>query len=153
MHKARLLPPFALQLRPSRLWLGLVLASLSLSISLLLYYLPQWAAMIPLQCVLAWFAVRANGWWRPHRVMRIEVDALGRMHWHQDGASIEVSLRDDCFVSPLFVIVNVMRAGRRCSCLLLPDSADQPALRQLRVYLLWFYPAAKQASPAVLESP
>jgi hypothetical protein len=46
-----------------------------------------------------------------------------------------------------------MAAGRRHSCLLLPDSADQDALRQLRVYLLWFYPEAEQAEPAVLENP
>lgn len=153
MHKARLLPPFALQLRPSRRWLWLVLASLCVSITLLLIYLPQWFAMIPCQCVLAWYAVRANGWWNPHGVKRIEVDGLGRMRWHLGSVETEVVLRDDSFVSPLFVIVNVMAAGRRRSCLLLPDSADQDALRQLRVYLLWFYPEAEQAEPAVLENP
>ncbi|WP_159878044.1 protein YgfX [Aquitalea denitrificans] len=153
MHKVRLLPPFALQLRPSRRWLGLVLASLCLSIVLLLIYLPYWSAMIPCQCLLAWFAVRANGWWNPHGVQRIEVDGLGRMRWQRDGDLAEVVLRDDSFVSPLFVIVNVMAAGRRRSCLLLPDSADHEALRQLRVYLLWFHPEAEQAAPAVLENP
>ena len=153
MHKARLLPPFALQLRPSRRWLGLVLASLILSMALLLIYLPHWLAMIPCQCLLAWYAVRANGWWHRQRVQRIEVDGLGRMRWQRGSEVMDVLLRDDSFVSPLFVIVNVMAAGRRRSCLLLPDSADQEALRQLRVYLLWFHPDAEQAAPAVLESP
>lgn len=153
MPQARLLPPFALQLRPSRIWLRLVLASLCLSVVLLLIYLPRWAAMIPCQCLLAWLALRANGWWSPHGVQRIEVDGQGRMRWYQGRDVAEVLPRDDSFVSPLFVIVNVMAAGRRHSCLLLPDSADQAALRQLRVYLLWFHPVAAPDSPAALEGP
>lgn len=153
MHRARLLPPFALQPRPSRLWLGLVLASLTLSLALVVIYMPNWLAIFPCQCLLACCALRANGWWHRQRVQRIEVDGLGRMRWQRGSEVIDVLLRDDSFVSPLFVIVNVMAAGRRRSCLLLPDSADQEALRQLRVYLLWFHPEARQAAPAVLESP
>ena len=153
MHKARLLPPFALQLRPSRIFLLLVLCVLALSAVLLMLYQPRMWALLPCQFLLGWFALRANGWGNSHRVRRIEVDAHGRMQCLQGDRTVEVQLRDDCFVSPLFVIVNVTAAGRRHSCLLLPDSADQEALRQLRVYLLWFHPEAERLTPAVLENP
>ncbi|WP_062789009.1 protein YgfX [Aquitalea pelogenes] len=153
MHKARLLPPFALQLRPSRIFLLLVLCVLALSAVLLMLYQPRMWALLPCQFLLGWLALRANGWGNPNRVRRIEVDAHGRMQCLQGDRTVEVQLRDDCFVSPLFVIVNVTAAGRRHSCLLLPDSADQEALRQLRVYLLWFHPEAERLTPAVLENP
>ncbi|NWK76345.1 protein YgfX [Aquitalea sp. LB_tupeE] len=153
MHKARLLPPFALQLRPSRIFLILVLCVLALSAVLLMLYQPRMWALIPLQCLLGWFALRTNGWGNSHRVLRIEVDAHGRMWWLQTDQVMQVQLRDHCFVSPLFVIVNVTAAGRHHRCLLLPDSADQEALRQLRVYLLWFHPEAERDTPAVLEKP
>ncbi|QBJ76689.1 protein YgfX [Aquitalea sp. USM4] len=153
MHKARLLPPFALQLRPSRIFLLLVLCVLALSAVLLMLYQPRMWALLPCQFLLGWLALRANGWGNPDRVRRIEVDAHGRMQCLQGDRTVEVQLRDDCFVSPLFVIVNVTAAGRRHSCLLLPDSADQEALRQLRVYLLWFHPEAERLTPAVLENP
>lgn len=153
MHKARLLPPFALQLRPSRIFLLLVLCVLALSAVLLMLYQPRMWALLPCQFLLGWLALRANGWGNPDRVRRIEVDAHGRMQCLQGNRTVEVQLRDDCFVFPLFVIVNVTAAGRRHSCLLLPDSADQEALRQLRVYLLWFHPEAERLTPAVLENP
>ncbi len=153
MHKARLLPPFALQLRPSRIFLLLVLCVLALSAVLLMLYQPRMWALLPCQFLLGCLALRANGWGNPNRVRRIEVDAHGRMQCLQGDRTVEVQLRDDCFVSPLFVIVNVTAAGRRHSCLLLPDSADQEALRQLRVYLLWFHPEAERLTPAVLENP
>ena len=153
MHKARLLPPFALQLRPSRLFLSLVLGVLVLSAVLLLIYQPRMWALLPLQCLLGWLALRANGWGNPNRVRRIEVDAQGRMQCLQADRVLDVQLRDDCFVSPWLVIVNVTAEGRRHSCLLLPDSADLEALRQLRVYLLWFHPDEKQDAPAGLENP
>ena len=153
MHKARLLPPFALQLRPSRICLCLVLGVVALSTVLLMLYQPRMWALLPCQFLLGWLALRANGWGNPQSVRRIEVDAQGRMLWLQGDQALEVRLCDDCFVSPLFVIVNVTAAGRRHSCLLLPDSADLEALRQLRVYLLWFHPEAKRDTPAVLENP
>jgi len=153
MHKARLLPPFALQLRPSRIFLILVFCVLALSAVLLMLYQPRMWALIPLQCLLGWIALRTNGWAKRQTVRRIEVDAQGRMLWLQGDRVLHVQLRDDCFVSPWFVIVNVTSAGRRHSCLLLPDSADLEALRQLRVYLLWFHPEAKRDTPAVLENP
>jgi hypothetical protein len=99
MHKARLLPPFALQLRPSRHGCGWCWQAVRLHYPVA--DLPAaMVAMLPCQCVLAWYALRANGWWNPHGVKRIEVDGLGRMRWHLGSVETEVVLRDDCFVSP-----------------------------------------------------
>jgi hypothetical protein len=116
----------------------LVLGVLALSTVLLMLYQPRMWALLPCQFLLGWLALRANGW-----AIR---KACGVSKWMPkaacSGCKVTRPLKwlcDDCFVSPLFVIVNVTAAGRRHSCLLLPDSADQEALRQLRVYLLWFH--------------
>lgn len=153
MRARQLLPPFALSIRPSRYWLGLLSGLLLLSALLVLGYVESLWWLLPLQWVLGWLALRANGWWWRGRLQGIAVDGVGRMHWHYADRTLEVLPRDDCFISPLFIIVNVMAAGRRHSCLLLPDSAEAKALRQLRVYLLWFHAGAETDPPAVVEHP
>ena len=153
MHKSRLLPPFVLQLRPSRLWLGLVTAVLLLSALTLACYQPALLWLLPVQCVLAWQAVRANGWWCRRPVQGIEVDATGRMRWQYADASLVVQVRDDSFIAAACCIVTVTASGRRRSILLLPDSAEAEGLRQLRVYLRWFHSGTEADPPAVLKHP
>ncbi|PXX50555.1 protein YgfX [Aquitalea magnusonii] len=153
MRARQLLPPFALRIRPSRYWLGLLSGLLLLSAVLVLVYVADLWWLLPLQCLLGWQALRANGWWRRRPLQAIAVDGLGRMYWHYAGCALEVVPGDDCFISPFLLIVNVTAAGRRHSCLLLPDSAEAQALRQLRVYLLWFHADVATEPSAVVEHP
>lgn len=153
MRSRQLLPPFALGIRPSRYWLVLVSGLLLMSALLVLWYVADLWWLLPVQCVLGWLALHANGWWGRDRLLGITVDGVGHMHWHHADRTFEVLPRDDCFISPLFIIVNVMAAGRRHSCLLLPDSAEAQALRQLRVYLLWFHADVETDPSAVVEHP
>jgi toxin CptA len=153
MRSRQLLPPFALTIRPSRYWLVLLSGLLLLSAVSVLRYVEDLWWLLPLQCVLGWLALRGNGWWWRSSLQGIAVDSLGRMHWHYADRSLVVSPADDCFISPFLIIVNVMAAGRRHSCLLLPDSAEAEALRQLRVYLLWFHAGVETDPSAVVEHP
>lgn len=153
MRSRQLLPPFALSIRPSRYWLGVLTSLLLLSAVVVLGYVDELWWLLPLQCALGCLALRANGWWRRSPLQGIAVDGLGRMHWHYADHTLAVLPRDDCFISPFLIIVNVMAAGRRHSCLLLPDSAEAEALRQLRVYLLWFHADVETDPSAVVEHP
>jgi len=152
MHREQQIPPFVLQLRPSRYWMRLVLVILLLSVLLMPYFLSGWILLLlPVQCVLAWHALRAVGWWNPRAVQGIEVDAGGRMSWTRAGERLAVQVCDNSFISADLVLLNVRENGRKRSCLLLKDSADAEALRQLRVYLLWFHPAPENDSATVPE--
>lgn len=153
MRSRQSLPPFELTIRPSRYWLGLLCSLWLLSALAVLIYVDDLWWLLPLQGVLGWLALRANGWWRRNPLQGIAVDSLGRMHWHYAERSLVVLPEDDCFISPFLIIVNVMAAGRRHSCLLLPDSAEAEALRQLRVYLLWFHAGVETNPSAVVEHP
>ncbi|MDF0606073.1 hypothetical protein HZU77_010480 [Neisseriaceae bacterium TC5R-5] len=134
------LSPFALNLQPSRLWLGLVLLTVFASIMLILCYLPWvYALLLPLEITLAVLALRANGWFAASNMpWRLEVDARGRLRWYQAADVYTAEVLDDCFISAWLVVLNVHIDGRRHSVMLWPDSAPAEARRQLRVYLRWF---------------
>jgi toxin CptA len=136
-----LLQPFAVALRPSRLWLSLVLGALAGYVLLLALYLPaRYLFSVPLAAWLAWRAARANGWWRGAAPQRLEIDPRGRLFLCQGGLRQEAEVLDDCFVTPVLTVLNLKVAGKRRSVMLWPDSADAEARRLLRVYLLWFEP-------------
>ncbi|OHX19427.1 protein YgfX [Chromobacterium sphagni] len=141
MRNRPLLQSFAVELRPSRLWLALVLASwLAYALLLLCYLPPAYAMSLPAAAFFAWRALRAGGWWRTDAWRRLEIDPQGRLHLCGDGGRREARVLDDCFVTPLLTVLNLQADGRRQSLMLWPDSADAEARRLLRVYLLWFHP-------------
>nr|WP_199066345.1 protein YgfX [Chromobacterium sp. ASV5] len=135
------LPPFALSLRPSPCWLALVASAWLLSSLAILAHLPwHWAGLVPVEALLALWALRANGWWaRDFHPCLLQVDAYGALTLHYpDGREEPAQVLDDSFVSPWLIVLNVKAAGRRRSVMLWPDSAAAEGRRQLRVYLLWF---------------
>ncbi|POZ64062.1 protein YgfX [Chromobacterium alticapitis] len=134
-----LLQPFAVPLRPSRLWLGLVLAALAADALLLARYLPpSFLLSLPVAAGLGWLALRADGRLGGAVPERLEVDARGRLFLCRGENRQEAEVLDDCFVTPQLTVLNARAAGRRRSVMLWPDSADAESRRQLRVYLLWF---------------
>ncbi|MTD33836.1 protein YgfX [Paludibacterium denitrificans] len=134
------LPPFGLNLRPSRLWLALVLLAVVAFSAVVLRYLPlAWSALLPLPVLLGLGCLRANGWWHGRQaVRRLEVDAAGRLTLWFGTTAVAAQVLDDSFVSPWLVVLNVKAEGRRHAVMLWPDSTDAESLRRLRVYLLWF---------------
>ncbi|OBU86880.1 protein YgfX [Chromobacterium subtsugae] len=141
MRDRPLLQPFAVAMRPSRLWLALVLASwLAYALLLSRYLPPAYLLSLPAAGYFAWRALRAGGWRRNGAWQRLEVDPQGRLSLCAAAESREAQVLDDCFVTPLLTVLNLRLEGRRVSLMLWPDSADAESRRQLRVYLLWFHP-------------
>ena len=134
------LQPFAVAMRPSRLWLALVLASWLAYALLLLNYLPAaYLFSLPAAAFFAWRAARAGGW-RRDAWLRVEVDPRGGLSLCSAAGCQEAMALDDSFVTPLLTVLNLRLDGRRVSLMLWPDSADAEARRRIRVYLLWFHP-------------
>lgn len=146
MGRRQRLEPFGFELRPSRLWLVLVAAAgAGLSLTVIRYLPTAWLALSPLAVLLAWWALRADGWFEARRFRRLEVDGLGRLSLLGESA-LPARVLDDCFVTPWLTVLNVRIDGRRRSLMLWPDSALADGRRQLRAYLLWFQAADKTDS-------
>ena len=148
--RQRTVPPFAVELRPSRIWLALLSGSLLALAATSLCYLPLlitvWL-LLPLPGVL-WHGLRQDGWWRSRqRIGRIEVSSEGQLAVWFGPFAVPASVTDDTVITPWLVVLNLRLEGRRRSLVLWPDSSDRESLRALRVYLRWFHAPEPVSAP------
>lgn len=146
MIKRPMLPPFAMDILPSRLWrTGVIMALSGVVLVALFYRVAPVVVLLPVVIAAAFWALRANGWFDSrHRITRLEVNSFGRLSVYHKSFPVEADVLDDCFVTPWLVILNIRVEGRRHSIMLWPDSIPEDSARLLRVYLRWFVPQLKQ---------
>ncbi|WP_024303162.1 protein YgfX [Pseudogulbenkiania sp. MAI-1] len=148
--RQRTVPPFAVELRPSRIWLALLSGSVLVLAVASLCYLPLRTAaclLLPLPGVL-WYGLRHDGWWPSRqRIGRIEVSPEGQLAVWFGPFSVEASVDDDSVITPWLVVLNLSLEERRRSLVLWPDSAERESLRALRVYLRWFHAREPASAP------
>ncbi|MBI3143947.1 MAG: hypothetical protein HYZ18_01480 [Pseudogulbenkiania sp.] len=140
--RQRTVPPFIVELKPSRIWLALLTGSLLALVAACLGYLPLTTAgwlLLPLPGLL-WYGLRHDGWWPSRqRIGRIEVDADGQLAVWFGPFAVPARVEDDTVITPWLVVLNLQLEGPRRSLVLWPDSAARESLRALRVYLRWFH--------------
>ncbi len=136
--------PLTVFLRTSRL-LTLMLGGVSLGAGVLLLLLPfpVWLQTLLVLVVAAGagHALWHHAWLRaPQSIHAIEVNAQGELHCHMpahDWQSAQVL--GSSTVTSWLTVLNLRVEGWRLvrHVVLLPDTADADALRQLRVWLRW----------------
>ena len=137
-------PGFAevtIRLRPSRLWLAVVLLS---SLYLLLTAV-HWLVLL-LVPLAGWHALRADGWFcGPDRLPGLNIRRFRDLYLQETGQALPVTVLAGTVVLPWLIVLQGVRAGRRFHLVLFPDSAPADAQRRLRVYLRWSVPGLNSA--------
>ncbi|BAK77440.1 hypothetical protein NH8B_2641 [Pseudogulbenkiania sp. NH8B] len=148
--RQRAVPPFAVELSPSRIWLALLIGSALAWVAASLYYLPLAMAawlLLPLPAVL-WHGLRHDGWWPSRQCIgRLEVSPQGQLVAWFGPFAVPADIERDTVITPWLVVVNLKLEGRRRSLVLWPDSAARESLRALRVYLRWFHAPEPASAP------
>lgn len=104
--------------------------------------LPLWAKAtlaIPLLYSMLYY-LRRDAWLRlPASCIGLVLEGDGVILRRRDGANMPGAISRDSLVTPCLTVLNVLPQGARFarSVVILPDSMDAEAFRQLRVRLKW----------------
>ena len=123
---------------------------------LLLTPLPLWVSLATLSLIasnILYFSLRDALLVLPWSYVALTVNSKNKLHLLQNnGSLLEVSVKENTVVTPYLTVVNFrletptfLQRIFTQSIVILPDSANAEAYRQLRVYLRWAKP---QLSPS-----
>lgn len=103
---------------------------------------PVWATgvLIVLLGLNLWYCLSRYAWLSaPLSCIGLIIDAEGVKMLRRDGAQWPCVLSPDSLVTPYLVVLNVLPqdSRRMRSIVILPDSMEAEAFRQLRVWLKW----------------
>jgi toxin CptA len=130
-------------LHPSRYLAGVLVAALSVVVSLLLSMsLPWWAKVVTIVALL----ISAVYYLRHDAYLSMQSSTVclqmgdGQVTiTRRNGRNWSGLVLHDSFITPLIVILNVLPEGKYFShsVIILPDSLDKELFRQLRVLMKW----------------
>lgn len=146
--------PIQVNFKPSLIFIGLII-SVTLAACLTLILMPLgWQVKLPMifiSLLLAVYTILHHGMLHmPGSVLGLKVDIKNALYvLHKDGREVKVRVSANTTVTPYLVVMNFREINPNLywrifsqTVIVLPDSTDAEAFRQLRVWLRWAHAVA-----------
>lgn len=141
--------PIQVDFKPSRIFIGLIISA-SLTSGLTLISTPLiWQIKLPIMLVIiiaSVYTILHHGLLRmPGAIISLRVDINSELYvLRKDGKELKVRVAANTTVTPYLVVLNFQTSNvvwyqrlYNHTLIVLPDSTDSEAFRQLRVWLRW----------------